>query len=56
MELSFAHRAEEVWIVYPQTRRVRAHFPDGRGETLATELRSALFPGWSAPLSAIFAD
>jgi Uma2 family endonuclease len=56
MELYFAHGAEEVWIAYPQTRRVRAHFPDGHSETLATELRSALFPGWSAPLSAIFAD
>ena len=56
MELYFAHGAEEVWIVYPKTRRVRAHFPDGHSETLATELHSALFPGWSAPLSAVFAD
>jgi Uma2 family endonuclease len=54
MELYFAHGAEEVWVVFPQTRRVRAHFPDGHSETLATELRSALFPGWSAPVSAIF--
>jgi|SRR5580658_5722208 len=56
MELYFAHGAEEVWIVYPQTRRVRAHFPDGHSETLASDLHSALFPDWSAPLSAIFAD
>ena len=56
MELYFAHGAEEVWIVFPKTRRVRAHFPDGHSETLATELRSALFPGWSVPLSAIFTD
>ncbi len=56
MELYFAHGAEEVWVVYPQTHRVRTHFPDGHSETLATELRSDLFPGWSAPLSAIFAD
>ncbi len=27
MELYFAHGAEEVWVVYPQTRRVRVHFP-----------------------------
>jgi Uma2 family endonuclease len=54
MELYFAHGAEEVWVVYPQTRRVRAHFPDGHSETLATGLKSALFPGWTAPLSAIF--
>jgi Uma2 family endonuclease len=56
MELYFAHGGEEVWIVYPKTRRVRAHFPDGHSETLASDLRSALLPGWSAPLSAIFAD
>ncbi len=55
MELYFAHGAEEVWVVFPQTRRIRAHFPDGHSETLATELQSALFPGWSALLSAIFA-
>ena len=54
MELYFAHGAEEVWAVYPQTRRVRAHFPDGHSETLASGLQSALFPGWVAPLSAIF--
>jgi Uma2 family endonuclease len=56
MELYFAYGAEEVWIVYPQTRRVRAYFPDGHGETLASGLQSALFPGWSAPLSAIFTN
>jgi Uma2 family endonuclease len=53
MELYFAHGAEEVWVVFPQTRRVRAHYPDGHSETLATGLKSALFLGWSAPLSAI---
>jgi hypothetical protein len=35
---------------------VRAHFADGHSETLASDLHSAIFPGWSAPLSAIFAD
>jgi Uma2 family endonuclease len=54
MELYFAHGAEEVWTVYPQTRRVRAHFPDGHSVILSAGLQSALFPGWSAPLSAIF--
>jgi hypothetical protein len=29
-------------------------FPDGHSETLAASLQSALFPGWTAPLSAIF--
>lgn len=56
MELYFAHGAEEVWVVYPKTRHVRVHFPDGHSETLAAELKSALFPGWSAPLSAIFTE
>ena len=56
LELYFAHGAGDVWVVYPQTRRVRAHFPDGHSETLASGLQSALFPGCSAPLSAIFAD
>ncbi len=54
MELYFAHGAEEVWVVYPQTRRIRAHFPDGHSETLSGGLQSGLFPGWSAPLSAVF--
>jgi Uma2 family endonuclease len=56
MELYFAHGAEEVWVVFPQTRRVRAHFRDGHSETLADNLRSALFPGWSAPVAGIFAN
>jgi Uma2 family endonuclease len=55
MELYFAHGAEEVWVVFPQTRRVRAHFPDGHSETLADTLRSAMFPGWSAPVADLFA-
>jgi Uma2 family endonuclease len=54
MELYFVHGAEEVWVVFPQTRRVRAHFPDGHSETLAAGLPSSLFPGWSTPLAAIF--
>jgi Uma2 family endonuclease len=53
MELYFAHGAEEVWIVFPQTRRIRGYFPDGHAETLAETLHAALFPGWTAPLAAI---
>lgn len=56
MELYFAHGAEEVWVVYPQTRRIRAHFPDGHSETLSGGLQSGLFPGWSAPLPAVFGN
>jgi Uma2 family endonuclease len=55
-KLYFGHGAEEVWVVFPETRRVRAHFPEGHSETLATSLQSSLFPGWSAALSAIFPD
>jgi len=55
MELHFAHGSDEVWVVYPKTRHVRVHFPDGHSETLAVDLESALFPGWSAPLPPIFA-
>jgi Uma2 family endonuclease len=56
MELYFAHGGEQVWIVYPKTQRIRVYFPDGHSETLASDLQSALFPGWSAAISAIFAD
>jgi Uma2 family endonuclease len=56
MELYFAHGAEEVWVVFPQTRRVRAHFPDGHSETLSDTLHSALLPGWTASVAAIFAS
>jgi Uma2 family endonuclease len=56
IELYFAHSSEEVWVVYPQTRHVRVHFPDGHSETLSRHLHSALFPGWSAPVSAIFVE
>jgi Uma2 family endonuclease len=56
MEQYFAHPAEEVWVVYPQTRRVRIHFPDGSSRTATEALESDLFLGWSAPVSAIFED
>jgi hypothetical protein len=55
-KLHVAHGSEEVWIVYLQTRHIRAHFPDGHSQTLANDLRSALFPGWSARLDSIFPD
>ena len=54
-KLYFAHGAEEVWMVYPQTLKIRAYFPDGHSTTLA-DLRSELFPGWSADLDSIFPD
>ncbi len=48
IEQYFAHGAEEVWVAYPETRKIRVHFPDGRSLTAGEELRSDLFPGWSA--------
>jgi len=54
MELYFAHGAEEVWVVYPETRRVRLHFPDGTSRTACDELQSGSLPGWSAPATAVF--
>ena len=55
LELYFAHGAEEVWVIYPQTRRIRVHGPGGTSRTMASQMESSLFPGWSAALEAIFA-
>lgn len=54
MEQYFAHGSEEVWVVFPETRRIRIHFPDGTSRTAVDELTSDVLPGWSVPLSAIF--
>jgi len=53
MEQFFAHGAEEVWVVYPETRKIRIHFPDGRSTTADRELRSDVLPGLAIPLDAI---
>ena len=54
IEQYFAHGAEEVWVVYPETRKIRIHFPDGTSRTAGDELKSAALPGWSAGISTIF--
>lgn len=54
MEQFFAHGAEEVWVVYPETKKIRMHYPDGRSKTATKELRSDLFPELAVPLDAIF--
>lgn len=54
MEQYFTHGSEEVWVVYPETRRIRIHFPDGTSRTAVDELKSDVLPGFSAPLTAIF--
>jgi len=54
MEQYFAHGSEEVWIVYPKTRTVRQHYPDGASKTVVEgELRCDLFPGWT-PVASLF--
>jgi Uma2 family endonuclease len=56
MEQYFAHGSEEIWIVYPETRKIRIYFPDGSSRTAVNDLQSNVFPGWSVPLSAVFED
>jgi len=54
IDLYFAHGAEEVWVVYPKTGKVLVHGADGTIRTVASELRSDLFPGWSVQVNTIF--
>lgn len=54
IEQYFAHGSEEVWAVYPETRKIRIHFPDGTSRTAGDELKSAALPGWSVGISTIF--
>ncbi len=57
MEQYFVHGSEEVWVVYPKTRKVCVHYPDGTNKTVAgAELRSDLFPGWSIAVDLLFED
>jgi len=56
MEQFFAHGSEEVWVVYPETKRIRINFPDGQSRTASDELHTELFPGWSVPVRALFED
>jgi Uma2 family endonuclease len=56
MELYFAHGAEEVWVVYPKTKKTIAHYPDGHSQTFTTDLRSDLFPDWSLSVSSLLQD
>ncbi|HYL73871.1 MAG TPA: Uma2 family endonuclease [Bryobacteraceae bacterium] len=57
VEQYFAHGSEEVWVVYPKTRKVRVHNPDRNSKTVTgAELRSELFPGWSVAVDSLFED
>ncbi len=54
MEQYFAHGSEEVWVVYPATRKISVHYPDGHSQTFTGELRSELLPTWSLAVSSLF--
>jgi len=54
MELYFAHGAEEVWVVYPETRRIRIHLPDGTSRIAGDPLQSDALPGSSTSSSGVF--
>ena len=46
--------SEEVWVVYPDSRKVRVYYPDGSGVAVGDRLTSRLFPGWSASIAELF--
>jgi Uma2 family endonuclease len=54
-KLFFAYGSEEVWTVFPDTREIRISTPDGQSSIVRDELTTAVLPGWSVPVSAIFA-
>ena len=54
IEQYFAHGSYEVWVVYPNTRKVLVHLADGGIRTVAgSELRSDLFPDWPVQVDAL---
>ena len=56
MDQYFAHGAEEVWIVYPETKKVRVHCPNGTSRTFSgsSTLQSGALPGLSISVSSLF--
>ena len=54
MEQYFAHGSEQVWVIYPETRKIRIHRPDGTSTTATIDLQSDLFPDWSIALRSLF--
>jgi Uma2 family endonuclease len=46
--------SEEVWVVYPDSRKVRVYYPDGSAVAVGDRLTSRLFPGWSASIAELF--
>jgi len=54
IELYFAHGSEQVWVVYPKTRKVCVHNPDGRSNTVAGKLKPDIFPGRQIAVDSLF--
>lgn len=56
MDEYFTHGAEEVWIVYPKTRKVSVHCPDGTSKTFSgdTALQTSALPDLSISVSSLF--
>lgn len=51
-----AARAQLVWLVYPRTREVLAHTPDGHAQTFGPDatLIADLLPGFALPVVELF--
>jgi Uma2 family endonuclease len=57
VDLLLAHGSQTVWVVYPQTRRVRVHHADGTGFILGigdSLTLPELLPGWELPVAKLF--
>ena len=55
MKLYFANGAEEVWHVFPRTKSIRVHAPDGTSRTVASgDLQSSVLPGWAVAVDSLF--
>lgn len=55
VEVFLAYGSLEVWVIYPEERRIWVHTPDGHARLLKTHLESAALPGWSVPLDEAWA-
>jgi Uma2 family endonuclease len=58
-ELLLANGSRAVWIVYPDTSKVRVYLPDGTSFTRGTNDKLSLpelLPGWEFPVAKLFED
>jgi Uma2 family endonuclease len=57
VELLIEHGSQIVWIVYPRSKKVVAHFADGTARTLGMADKLTLpdlLPGWELPVAKLF--